>query len=137
MNKLNEKHEGQTYSYGCLMVEFEIPDWEKWVGGMIDPKDVYNNEENEYGIETEPHCTILYGFTDNIQYTELMPYLMPSHYIKVNFDNMSIFESDEYDVLKFGCSSKALSSLHKTIIRSSLKLTSRPTRASASPITSF
>lgn len=115
MNKLQEKNENQTYNYGCLMVEFEIPNWEKWVKKLVDPKDVYNNDDNEFGLETEPHTTILYGFKNkNLLYTELMPYLMPSHYIKVKFNNISIFEAEEYDVLKFSCESKALDVLHKT-----------------------
>jgi 2'-5' RNA ligase len=42
-----------------------------------------------------------------------MPYLMPTHYIQVDFINLSIFEADDYDVLKFGCESKALDALHK------------------------
>jgi len=80
---------------------------------MIDPADVYNNEENEYGIEIEPHITIMYGFKSNINHEHIMPYLMPSHFIKVEFKDISMFEADEYDVLKFGCESKALDSLHK------------------------
>lgn len=107
--------ENETYEYGCLMVQLDIPNWDSLVGNMIDLDDVYDNEANEYGIENEPHVTILYGFEPHVNHETLKHYLMPAHYIEVKFKDISMFEQDEMDVLKFGCESSALESLHKTV----------------------
>ena len=115
MKKLNEKTEEQKYEYGCLMCSVKIPDWNNLVNKLVDPKDIYDNEVKEYGAEINPHCTILYGFHDNVNHEQIMPYLMPSHFIKVEFNNISIFENKEYDVLKFDLESNALTSMNKVI----------------------
>jgi len=101
---------GQTSKYGWLEVNYDIPNWPNLVEGMVLKEDVYEN-----GMEMNPHTTILYGFHENILSEHLIPYLMPSHYIKVEFKNINIFEGKEYDVLKFECDSEALRSLHKTV----------------------
>jgi len=113
MKKINEKTEQQSYDYGCLMCSFEIPKWDKLIRGLVDENDIYNNKEDEYGFEVAPHCTILYGFAENVNHESLKEYLMPSHHIGILFNDISVFETKEYDVLKFGCTSKALTSMHK------------------------
>ena len=53
---------GQKREFGCVMVWFEIPNWRdmfKLIGGK--QEDVYNTPDCEYGVEEEPHVTLLWG----------------------------------------------------------------------------
>ena len=53
--------EGDTYNYGCAMLYFDFPQMNK-IHDAIDPKDLYTEEgDRTFGIEDEPHCTLLYG----------------------------------------------------------------------------
>ena len=53
--------EGDTYDYGCAMLYFDFPQINK-IHDAIDPKDLYEEEgDRTFGIEDEPHCTLLYG----------------------------------------------------------------------------
>ena len=57
---LNEKA-GDVYEYGCAMLYFDFPEINK-VHDAIDPKELYEEEDDRsYGIENEPHTTLLYG----------------------------------------------------------------------------
>jgi hypothetical protein len=59
-NILTENHKTE---YACLMTGFDIPLWQD-VMNIIDPNDLYTEEEG-YGLETDPHTTILFGLHDN------------------------------------------------------------------------
>ena len=53
--------EAAKYEYGCLMLDLSINNWQKLLD-CIDEEDIYNGDDAEkYGLETEPHITILYG----------------------------------------------------------------------------
>lgn len=99
---IREKKEDQQYSSGCLMGYFDIdPDY--YTGFVnIDLEDIYNNEENEYGIEIEPHVTVLYGLHDNeINEDDIVKLFTLIKPFKVEFNNISLFENEKFDVLKF------------------------------------
>jgi hypothetical protein len=85
--------------YGCLMMYLRIPKWDL-ISSMIDPKDL-NIEEG--GLENEPHITIIYGLIDSEinldEVTEDASYLY--HNYKIRLNNLSLFENDKCDVLKF------------------------------------
>lgn len=112
-NKLKEPGADRELRYGCLMVNFDIPDWNKYIRNLIKNEDIY--DAAGYSYEDNCHATVLYGIHDGVNHEQIMQYLMPSHFIKVQFDDVSVFEGKEYDVVKFGCSSKALNSLNNTV----------------------
>ena len=58
------KKEDTDYDFGCLMVNVPIKNWDD-VLALIDPEDVY--DEPGYGLESEPHITVLYGFHDEVK----------------------------------------------------------------------
>ena len=107
-----KKTEGQI-EYGCLMLYLDIDVWNK-ITSLINKEDLYEKDD-EYGIETEPHTTILYGFHDEVtadkvfdlykENTELKP-------VEVKTDGISIFENDEFDVVKLDVDSKLLTKLN-------------------------
>ena len=57
----------KEYDYGCLMLKTPMENWNKWLS-FIDKEDIYNDETGTYGLEYEPHITILYGFLDSKEY---------------------------------------------------------------------
>ena len=90
--------------YGCLMVSYGIDDsdWNQIHNKIGFHRDVYNNDENEYGIEYRPHITLLYGLHDGeFKMEDLKSILPPIHEMTVLLTGISHFECPEYDVLKF------------------------------------
>lgn len=86
-------------SKGCAMLYFNLPEMEK-IHSMIDKEDLY--DEPGFGLETEPHCTLLYGFHDEDcdakdVLNDISKMKMPA---EIKLVNASLFEND-YDVLKF------------------------------------
>lgn len=96
--KLNENN--QTYPYSCAMLYFggeQMSD----LHNQIDPQDLYV-EGDGFGIEKNPHCTLLYGLHDN----EVTPQQIQDVIGKREFNtcrahNLSLFENPKFDVLKY------------------------------------
>lgn len=87
--------------YNCLMLKFEIPNWTDVVKNLIDVDDIYNNDANSYGLEYEPHVTLLFGIHDYVNSNVFKNILVPIRHIKCKTSNISIFENEEFDVVKF------------------------------------
>ena len=103
--------EHTKYEYGCLMLY--LPDsissfWEVWKE-MIDEEDLSGD-----GFESEPHITVQYGFDIKVRSKEVFSRLklFPC---SVKFKNFSLFENDEYDVLKIDIVSSDLRKLNKAV----------------------
>lgn len=89
----------QIYPYGCVMLYFNDDDVKK-IYPIIDQDDLYTDGEG-YGLETEPHCTLLYGLHDNVT-DEDIEHVIENHVFDTcKAHNLSCFENDLYDVLKF------------------------------------
>ena len=100
---LNEEKE--THSYGCVMLYFDFPQMNK-IHDAINPDDVYNEDGSDssyspFGLEDEPHCTLLYGLHDGVTTEEIKDVLDKYTYSTVKAYNASLFENPNYDVLKF------------------------------------
>jgi hypothetical protein len=107
---LNEKKENQTYSSGCLMGYFNT--------GFKDPKinkeHLYDNDENEYGLEIEPHVTVLYGLTDDkINEEDIIKLFTLIDGPEVSTDKITLFENEKFDVVKWDIDSEELKLLNK------------------------
>ena len=103
--KLFEKKENKKYEYGCAMLYFDFPDV-KEIHDKIEKDDIYSKEG--FGIEKESHLTILFGIlSDKIEDDEeifdtILKYDIPDLILY----NASLFENDDFDVLKFDVKSK-------------------------------
>lgn len=91
-----------TYDYGCMMVYFDFPQL-KELQDKIEQEDIYTEEgDKTYGLEDEPHTTILYGIHSNeVSDEEILNAVKDSNIGTIILHNASIFENDKYDVLKF------------------------------------
>ena len=109
---LSENNEGKRIEFGCLMLYLDVPIWSK-ITSVIKPEDIYDKEG--YGIEKEPHLTILYGFHDEVNSDDVFSLFkenMPLKPINVNIKGISVFENEEFDVVKFDVNSEVLTKLN-------------------------
>lgn len=98
-------------SSGCLMLYYEPCFWDKIVS-LIDESDIYK-EDDKYGIESEPHVTVLYGFTNDMDVTRIEDYLNTiKSPIQFSLEKIDIFENEKFDVVKFNVKSPQLHVLH-------------------------
>ncbi len=95
--------------YGCLMLFFDMD--VKDIHFMIDPFDIYKDfdEPDSYGLENEPHVTLLFGFhCDEINDKDLYKVCSKFDIKPIELCNASYFECEDYDVLKFEAKSDGL-----------------------------
>lgn len=94
--------EGKTYEFGCVMMKINFDDWNS-LKNMISPEDLHNDEEEQYGFETEPHLTLLYGLHKDVT-TEQVKSILDTFEldkISIKINGIGNFENSDYDVLKF------------------------------------
>ena len=96
--KKSEKDQQKKYPYGCSMLYFDFPQM-KILHDEIKKDDIF--EDDGFGLETEPHVTLLYGIhSDEVDDEKVMDISTKS--IKsIGLGNPSLFENEKYDVLKF------------------------------------
>jgi hypothetical protein len=100
-----------TYNYGCLMVNVDEMGWDGFIKETVNDEDLYT-EGDDYGIETEPHITVLYGFHKDIDMKKLKELLFPLSELEITSSKISIFENEKYDVLKYDIDSDKLFELN-------------------------
>lgn len=101
IKKLSEAKETKI-EYGALMVFFDIDNWNE-VTSMVDKDDIY--DKPSFGIEDEPHLTLLYGFHTDVKVEEVQKIIESiidiSKPLKIELNKVSSFETNDYDVVKF------------------------------------
>jgi 2'-5' RNA ligase len=103
--------EKQTYDYGCVMLYFDFPEI-KNLHSLIDEEDIYTEDgDRSFGLEDEPHTTLLYGLHDGVTEEDVMNVINNFDYGTYRITNPSLFENENYDVLKFDASGP---NLHET-----------------------
>ena len=101
--------------YACLMLDCaDLKNALKVLQDGIDKSDIYDNVDREYGLETECHITVLYGIhEDDGSIVKEQLELKPCEY---ELTGLSLFENDDYDVLKCSVKSKDLKDLNKQCV---------------------
>ena len=111
---LTEREE--KVEYGALMLFLDVPVWEK-ITSVIKKEDIYE-KDGEFGIETEPHVTILYGFHANVNADDVFDLYKENFELKpieIGVEGISVFESEEFDVVKMDVSSKILPKMNSVM----------------------
>lgn len=106
----------EKVEYGALMLSLDIPQWKK-ITSVIKKDDIYE-VDNEFGIETEPHVTILYGFHSKVNANDVFNTYKENFELKpieISVEGISIFENEEFDVVKMDVSSKVLTKMNKVM----------------------
>lgn len=103
-----------SYSKGCVMLYFDFPTITK-IQKEIDPEDIFHGEgDNKFGLEDEPHCTILYGLDPEVSTKQVKEITENEEFSYCKIHDISLFKN-EYDVLKFEVKSKKLHQLNKKL----------------------
>lgn len=85
--------------FGCLMVDFDIEDWDK-LYLKFNPVDLYiSGNYAKTGLPVVPHCTILYGFLPDVKHQEILSLLPDINVYDFEIKNVDLFENDDCDVL--------------------------------------
>lgn len=95
-----------NYSYGIAMATFNFPNW-KEVLDEIDESDLANGDDQK-GLEEDPHVTILYGLHKDVDMKEVKKVFENIKTINAKVLDVSLFENDDFDVVKFGVESNEL-----------------------------
>lgn len=97
-NLLLEK-QGDKYEYGCAMLHTSKPP--SFLYEYINPGHMYLEEgDRSYGIEDEPHITLLYGLHPRITKDEIKTILDKFTFTEVKMMKPSLFKNEKYDVVK-------------------------------------
>ena len=109
---INEKNSFK-YEYGCVMLDLNVKNWNKIITDIIDKDDIY--DEEGYGLETEPHITLLFGYGDDVQDKDIKE--ICEKYIKptIILSKISIFENDDFDVVKFDIENDLVIQINKDL----------------------
>ena len=114
---LNEEESKKT-KYGCVMLFFKETDEIADLKSKIDDDNVYHknddNGDEDYGIDREPHVTILYGLLEEVTDEDVKGVLWSEDVPELSVGKISLFEND-FDVVKFDIESDGLNSLNKKL----------------------
>lgn len=103
MNLKKISDSDRDVKYAFLMVKYEMPELIQNIQRAIPEDDLYvdlNDEINGYGLETQSHVTLFPCLDNDTDYHELLPYLPKVSTLNIRLVNISLFENEEYDVLK-------------------------------------
>ena len=111
--KICEDKSGSMYEYGCLMLYVKIPNWSEFTN-QIQSSYLYEPQNERYGLETEPHITILYGIHKDVKDEDVLETF--SGINEKEFDlklvGIDCFKNKDYDVLKINVRSEKLNELN-------------------------
>ncbi len=100
-------------SKGCVMMKVECPEWNN-LCSLISKEDLYINEDKK-GLETDPHITVLFGLNEDVSIKEIEVVLKDFTIPEAKGVNVSIFESQDCDVLKIGIESEDLNKMNSAL----------------------
>lgn len=96
-NKLNHINETKgPHSYGCIMGYI---DGSLLPNVNIDLSKLYSPDT--HGIEQNKHVTVLYGLLPDIDTNDVLTFLQCIKCPSISLTNISLFENEEYDVVKY------------------------------------
>lgn len=100
---IEQKKSKDDRTYGCIMLGASIKDWKEQHLAGIDEDDLYTSDDDDYGLETEPHITILYGIHEDEMDPTVIRDMMKENMVSCTsmIRGIGIFESDDYDVVKY------------------------------------
>jgi len=103
--------------YGCVMLYLDIdPDSWETITNLINKDDLYTEDGKngfKYGIELDPHITLLYGLHSDIDIKEIEDRINLIEVPEIKVNGISTFDNENYSVLKFDVESKELNKYNK------------------------
>lgn len=109
--------QGEEFDYSSTQLDLpiEVAKPIQEFGEKIPESELYTQEgDRSFGREEESHITVLYGL-DTTNQADVRNIVEASGPIEVTLDEVSIFENDDYDVVKVGVTGEALTQLNKQL----------------------
>lgn len=101
--------------YGCVMVFLDFPQI-KTLHKVIKKEDIYDPPTDDtYGLEDEPHITLLYGLHKEVTDDDVRETLKGMKFPEITIEKISSFDNDDYDVLKFDVEDASLSKANEKL----------------------
>ena len=88
---------------GCIYLQLDRKGWNSITGIFEEEYLYYNDEESfSYGIEKEPHITLLYGLeSESFNDKEFYKVAIPIKDYNIDITGVGLFENEKYHVLHF------------------------------------
>ena len=117
LNKKYVEKTNKTYDYHSTQIDLDSDkDLLDFANSIVLDKFIYNDENDEYGREDEPHITVLYGLIDKVKPSEVQDIIYGEEFecFPIRFGGITSFRIDDkpYDVLKIDVISEHLEKLH-------------------------
>ena len=108
--------ESSTHSYGCAMIFFDAKSMAD-LQSKIANEDLYTTTEvDAFGLEMTPHVTLLYGIHDDkVNDEDVIRACCKIDVQMIVLCNVSCFENEKFDVLKFDVYCPELTILNKEL----------------------
>jgi hypothetical protein len=110
--------ESKGYEHGCVMAHVPVENWSQ-LTDQINHEDLYTEQGSDiYGIQKNPHLTLLYPITQKIDVSEIKSIIdsIVSGNLSVKIEGIDLFENDSYDVVKFNVEcNDVLQNLHSEL----------------------
>lgn len=107
--------ESKRNKFGCAMLYFSFPEISK-LHDAIDVDDLYEEEDDDsFGLEKEPHTTLLFGLHSEITKKDIKKILDKYTFYECKVFNVSLFQNEKYDVLKFDVKGDNLKEVNKEL----------------------
>jgi hypothetical protein len=107
--------------YAFLMLSYDTPEFIKKLQQDIPESELYLGEQNDkerYGIEDDSHISLLPCLSNATHLDSLIPKLPELSTLGANLVNISVFECDEYDVLKADVAyDSPIAALHDELVK--------------------
>lgn len=101
LRKIIEEGKGDKYDFGCVMLYVDFPEMKK-IQSQIEKEDIFYEEgDRSFGLEDSPHITLLYGLHQGVSTDMVKDVIKDCEYYDMDAYKISLFKSEEYDVLKF------------------------------------
>lgn len=103
------------YDYGCVMACIQEDVASKLLDfnyKMVKEEHIFQ-EGDKYGREKHPHVTIKYGLVNSYTEEQMKHLLRNVTPFNIQVRGLSIFENEQFDVLKFDIDSPVLHQLHE------------------------
>lgn len=114
---IKEEDRNRKHEYACAMLYFAFPEMGR-IHKMINLDDLYTEEEDDsFGLEDEPHVTLLYGLHSNVSTDDIVNVLEKFTFEDCIIHNPSLFKNEKYDVLKFDARGDNLNEVNKELVQ--------------------
>ena len=112
------KHKNTSRQYAFLMVDYETNEYIKDIQDKIKEEELYFEDDNDdYGLETNPHVTLVPCLDNDIDLQKLKTYLDDLSEYDIILTDLSKFECENFDVLKCAVKSDKLIQTNKKILK--------------------